>query len=639
MGGDIESGGRMGAGDGRHSLNIDEAGTSSAVPSGCLKDVLASMLGLCGAEVFAFDRAGRLALMNSAVDQSRFKPDSLLRDVFPGPLAEVRLAAAAELFASGKSGVLEIDALLEGKTVRFEDRMMPYFMPSGEVGLVMVASHVVGPSELGGECLAYLPSADLKVVSCGWLEGAASPRPLQTAGRPDAAYPGAGLRPLWEGRKLHGGAEVDFKKLPEKNAQEELEGVVNVTMDMDGWRTLDEQIRLAKAKAEELARVKSEFLACISHEIRTPLNAIVGMSELLKEVTPPNSEVANYCEEIERASEMLLTILNDILDYALLESGDVKLFSQDFDFREEVESVVDSIRGKAEEKGLVFHFEMADDVPHAVCGDPRHLRRALSNLLDNAIKFTASGKVGLKVFNLGRCGASDGRSRLQLEVFDSGIGIAPDAMTRIFEPFTQEDSSCKRAYGGTGLGLAIVRKLVKVMGGSVDVESVKGSGSVFIVEIPFKTGLPGGDGVKGSGSRRRSGLAPMAGMKALLFDGGPSASLMKRILGTLGVEASHVATEDEARRLLSSNSFDIAFFDAEMSDHGRLRAVSKSLRESAASGHVPLVAMAASSSGHGGGDAGERDLCGDAGIDAFLSKPPRRSQVAAVLRAYGNKKP
>jgi len=281
------------------------------------------------------------------------------------------------------------------------------------------------------------------------------------------------------------GRSYKTRSLPVKDGAGEVNGVVHVAMDITDWRNLEERMREASVKAEELSRAKSDFLACVSHEIRTPMNVIVGMAELLRDaIGQERKDVHEYCDEIGRASEMLLSIFNDIFDYSLLESGDIKIARRRFSPREEFNSVASETRRRAAGKGLEFAMDIDESVPWSVIGDPRHLRRILLNLVSNAVKFTAQGRV--RVSARAELVPSGGAAWLKFKVSDTGVGVSTEAQERIFEPFTQEDASIRRPYGGTGLGLAIVKKLLDVMGGSIELRSRKGEGSVFSVSIPLE---------------------------------------------------------------------------------------------------------------------------------------------------------
>ncbi len=428
------------------------------------------------------------------------------------------------------------------------------------------------------------------------------------------------------------GRRYKSRSLPVRDKSGKVSGVVHVAMDITEWRNLEERMRQARIKAEELSRAKGEFLSCVSHEIRTPMNVIVGMSDLLRDAAGPASkEIAEYCTEIGRASEMLLSILNDILDYSLLESGDVKLFRQPFALREEFCSVAADMRRRAAEKGLEFALELDERLPWTVVGDPRHLRRILLNLVGNAVKFTEKGRV--RVFAWAEDVTPGSVIWLKFKVSDTGIGISNEASGHLFEPFTQEDSSNKRQYGGTGLGLAIVRKLLDVMGGAIEMRSRKGEGTVFSVSIPFELSIP--SGVAGFDSSDASAFhAPLSfpGLKALLLDASPSSSLMRRILAALSVDCKGAASPEEASALLAKGGFDILFLDMSDSTPGS-EALAASLKGSGFNARpLPVIALAPFASGRGW-DAEESSLRKKAGIDVFLPVPPRKSQVAGAIKA------
>jgi signal transduction histidine kinase len=237
------------------------------------------------------------------------------------------------------------------------------------------------------------------------------------------------------------------------------------------------ELRQAHDATFEAIELKSRFLANLSHEIRTPMNAVIGMTQVLAE-TKLDAEQHDYLGILERSAHSLMQLLDDILDLSKFESGHLEMQSKEFSVREVLVDVDALLRARAESKGLRFRIEIGDDVSPTQVGDPDRLRQILLNLVSNALKFTEEGEVKVVASLVAR------HDRLRIEIHDSGIGIEPAQKDRVFESFTQADGSATRRHGGAGLGLSIVRRLVERMGGEVGVESERGRGSVFWVEIP-----------------------------------------------------------------------------------------------------------------------------------------------------------
>lgn len=275
-----------------------------------------------------------------------------------------------------------------------------------------------------------------------------------------------------------------------------------------GVRT--EQLEKAKNAAEAASRAKSAFLATMSHEIRTPMNGVLGMTEMLL-ATPLTDAQRNYTTLVKRSGEHLLVIINDILDFSKIEAGKLTIEYINFNLWDLLDDIHNVYTPQAAGKGIGFDFDIANDIPVAICGDPNRLRQIMANLLGNAIKFTEQGRILARV----RVAGEDTQSvMLRFEVHDTGIGISREARARLFEAFSQADDSTTRRYGGTGLGLAISKQLVELMGGAIGVDNAPTRGSIFWFTVSFDKRRVDPDAPDAPGHRQHT----LEGLRVLVID-------------------------------------------------------------------------------------------------------------------------
>jgi PAS domain S-box-containing protein len=383
----------------------------------------------------------------------------------------------------------------------------------------------------------------------------------------------------------------------------------------------DQMLRSAKEAAEAATRAKSEFLANMSHELRTPLNGVLGYAQLLRRDRGLNGAQREALDAIMKCGAHLLDLINDVLDLSKIEAGRIDIEQTATDLSQLTTDLHHVVAESARHKGLFLSFSIAPNVPRRVAVDGRHLRQVLLNLLGNAVKFTSQGEVRLDV-------GIDDQGRLAFAVTDTGIGVEPEDLDRIFEAFTQTRSGA--AVGGTGLGLTISRHLLNAMGTDLNVESTPGRGSRFYFALPLIAlgDDPDEDTLSRVPPALTARLAPGQQVTALVID---DSTVSRRILASLldsaGLHVITAAGGFEGLELARTNRPDVIFIDVKMPDIDGFAATRK-LRDNPATAAIPVIAVTASAFGD------TRQAAADAGCVAYLPKPIRVESLFAALQEH-----
>ncbi len=404
---------------------------------------------------------------------------------------------------------------------------------------------------------------------------------------------------------------------------------ITITRDIGALKETERQLIAAREAALEASRAKSNFLSSMSHEIRTPMNAVLGMADMLSE-GDLNPEQRHYLDIIRSNGVTLLDLINDILDLAKVESGQLSFEEVDFDIRDLIDTIAETMGLRAHEKNLELAGQVASEVPRIITGDPLRLRQVIVNLLSNAIKFTVKGEIVLSV-EVARADTGSGTALIRFSVSDTGIGISSDKTESIFSAFTQADSSTTREYGGTGLGLAIVKRLVEMYSGAITVNSEVGIGSTFSFTAEFKT----------HSSHVTVARPPMnvdlAGMRMLVVDDtAANRIILERELTSRGglvtcVESGAAALDEIDRAAASGESYRAMILDCRMPVMDGIEVAARIRLRDLAPADRPIILMLTSDD-----LSGTMKRAREAGIQTYLIKPIRSADLLEALgRALG----